>query len=84
MRAEGGWVCVAQVLAVEDESAGAVTLVRAPHSMDYSPTRWPQSPRIAMRCAPIASNGPDHLGLRCDALPEHQMALITSDCDAPP
>ena len=24
--------------------------------------------------------GPNHLGLWCDALPEHQMALITSDC----
>ena len=25
-------------------------------------------------------DGPNYLGLRCDALPEHQMALITSDC----
>ena len=25
-------------------------------------------------------DGPNHLGLWCDALPEHQMALITSDC----
>ena len=24
--------------------------------------------------------GPNHLGLWCNALPEHQMALITSDC----
>ena len=23
---------------------------------------------------------PNHLGLRCNALPEHQMALITSGC----
>ena len=23
-----------------------------PHNMDYIPTRWPQSPRIVMRCAP--------------------------------
>ena len=22
----------------------------APHNMDYSPTRWPESPWIAMRC----------------------------------
>ena len=34
-----------------------------PTNMDYDPTRWPQSPRIVMRCAPRASNGPDHLGL---------------------
>ena len=27
-------------------------------------------------------DGPNHLGLWCDALPEHQMALITSDCAA--
>ena len=25
-------------------------------------------------------DGPNHLGLCCEALPEHQMALITSDC----
>ena len=25
-------------------------------------------------------DGPNHLGLWCDALPENQMALITSDC----
>ena len=29
---------------------------------------------------PEHQNGPNHLGLRCDAPPEHQMALITSDC----
>ena len=34
-----------------------------PHTMDYDPTRWPQSPRIVMRCAPRASNGPNRLGL---------------------
>ena len=27
-------------------------------------------------------DGPDHLGLRCNALNEHQMGLNTSDCDA--
>ena len=38
--------------------------VRDPHDpMDCNPTRWPLSPRIVMRCAPRASNGPDHLGL---------------------
>ena len=36
----------------------------APTNMDYPPPRWPGSPRIVMRCAPRASNGPDHLGLR--------------------
>ena len=39
---------------------------------------WPCSPRIVVQCAPRALNGPNHLGLRCDALPEHRMALITS------
>ena len=29
----------------------------------YNPTRWPQSPRVVMRCAPRESNGPNHLGL---------------------
>ena len=39
--------------------------VRDPHDpMDCNPTRWPLSPRIVMRCAPRASNGPDHLGRR--------------------
>ena len=28
----------------------------------------------------IRHDGPNHLGLWCNALPEHQMALITSDC----
>ena len=28
----------------------------------------------------VQQNGPDHLGLWCNALPEHQMALITSGC----
>ena len=31
--------------------------------MDCKPTRWLKSPRIVMRCAPRASNGPDHLVL---------------------
>ena len=33
------------------------------HSMDYNPTRWPESPRIVMRCATRPSNGLNHLGL---------------------
>ena len=28
----------------------------------------------------LRHDGPDHLGLRCNALPWHQMALITSSC----
>ena len=28
-------------------------------------------------------DGPDHLGLRCSAFPQHQMALITSGCCVP-
>ena len=26
------------------------------------------------------NDGPNHLGMRCNAFPEHQVALITSDC----
>ena len=33
-----------------------------PTNMDYNPTRWPESPRIVMRCATRASNGRDHPG----------------------
>ena len=32
--------------------------VRPPHNMDCGPTRWPESPRIAMRCAPRSSKWP--------------------------
>ena len=35
-----------------------------PHNMDYPPQRWPLN----------------HLGLRYNVLPAHQMALITSGC----
>ena len=35
-----------------------------PTNMDYSPTRWPESPRVVVRCAARAFNGPNHLGLR--------------------
>ena len=38
--------------------------VRGRTHMDYKPTRWPQSPRVAVRCAARASNGPNHLELR--------------------
>ena len=30
----------------------------------------------------LQNDGPNHLGLRCNASPEHRMALITSDCGA--
>ena len=33
-----------------------------PRNIDYSPTRWPQSPWIVMQCAPSAPNAPNHLG----------------------
>ena len=35
--------------------------VRAPHSMDCTPARWPESPRIVVQCDLWASNGPNHL-----------------------
>ena len=61
--------------------------------MDYNPTRWPQSPRIVMRCAPRASNGPNHLGLcalqvRADGLVDTETVMdailfqVTSACTA--
>ena len=28
----------------------------------------------------LQNGGPNHLGLRCNAFPEHQMPPITSDC----
>ena len=28
----------------------------------------------------LQQHGPNHLGLRCNALPEHQIAVITSGC----
>ena len=38
-------------------------LVPSPTNTEYNPTPWPQSPRILMRCATRASNGPNRLGL---------------------
>ena len=35
--------------------------------------------RARARTSPVRDYGPNHLGLRYNALPEHQMALITSD-----
>ena len=35
---------------------------RPPHNMDDPPTRWPQSPRVVVQCAPSAPNGQNHLG----------------------
>ena len=32
-------------------------------SMDYPPTRWPQSPRIVVQYDTRIANGPNHLGL---------------------
>ena len=40
---------------ISDVSEGAGT----PHNMDYSPTRWPESPRTAVQRAPCAPNGPN-------------------------
>ena len=34
---------------VGSAALGWFVLVRAPHNMDYNPTRWPESPRIVMR-----------------------------------
>ena len=51
---------------------GAEVLGALPHSMDCPPKRWPESPRTAVQRANRASNRPNHLGLRCNALPEHQ------------
>ena len=37
--------------------------VRDPQHVDCPPIRLPESPRIVMRCAPRAPNGPHHLAL---------------------
>ena len=42
-------------------AAEAAEAVRCPHNMDFPSTRWPESPRIVVQCAPRASNGPNHL-----------------------
>ena len=38
-------------------------MVRGHTNVKYNPTRWPQSPRIVVRCAARESNGLNHLGL---------------------
>ena len=48
-------------------------------AMHCSPTRWPRSHRTAVQCTALQHDGPNHLGLRCNALPSDTMALITSD-----
>ena len=53
----------AVLTAAEQAEGGGEAEVRATHNVDCNPTRWPESPRIVMRCAPRASNGPNHLGL---------------------
>ena len=40
-------------------------LVRDPHNMDCPSTRWPSSPRIVVKCASQASNGPNRLVFVC-------------------
>ena len=40
-------------------------------------TRWCGTPTT---WTPLQKNGPNHLGLRYNALSEHQMALVTSGC----
>ena len=50
-------------LASAGGGARSVAGCEAPHNMDYNPTRWPESPRIVMRCA----------------APSIKMAVITSD-----
>ena len=47
-------------------SAMSLLIMRSVHNMDCPRTRWTESPRIVMQCA---THG-------------HQMAVITSDCDA--
>ena len=47
-----------------------------------SSTSTPGAPRTTR--AIIRHDSPNHLGLRCDALPAHQMARIASDCARAP
>ena len=39
-----------------------------------------RDPPTTTAWAVLRRNGPNHLGLWRDALPEHQMAVLTSDC----
>ena len=39
---------------------------------------WVRDPPTAWTV--LQHDGPDHLGLRCNAFPDHQMALIASGC----
>ena len=48
--------------------------VRARRYVDGKKVEPPQTWTV------LRLDGPDHHGSRCDALPEHRMALITSDC----
>ena len=57
--AEGGAAAGggAVLVGVEEEDGAG-----PPHSMGFPPTRWLESPRIVVQCAPCASNGPKDLG----------------------
>ena len=69
---------------VDDMAISALfTQVWDPTNMDYNPTRWPQSPPIVMRCAPWASNGPNHLGLcalQLDTNGDGQVRVASARC----
>ena len=48
-------------------------------SMGFNAVRKHQKVLDLTTCTALQHDGPNHLGLRCNALPGHQMALITSD-----
>ena len=61
----------------------AKAIAKVPRSTDYPPDKMAP---IASDCDAMRSpgsewpDGPNHLGLRYNALPSHRMALITSGC----
>ena len=59
----GGWPSHSDVEHLLSAVVAAGGLLRhgagPAHSMDYNPTRWPESPRIVMRCAPRELKWPE-------------------------
>ena len=69
-------VCVLCVCVRTLQSAIAIVIRMARSACVF---RWDSAFRVTTWTI-LQKDGPNHLGLRCNAFHEHQMALITSDC----